>query len=95
MNRTLIRRTLFILALVLASAFVIYRRPLMLGLDLRGGASLILRVKVDDASVAQRRDVVEQTRQILERRINAYGSPRRPSSHTAAAATNCWCNFPA
>jgi preprotein translocase subunit SecD len=73
MNRTLIRKTLLILAIVLASAFVIVRAPLQLGLDLQGGASLILRVKVEDASAIERRDVVEQTRQILERRINAYG----------------------
>ena len=79
MNRTLIRKTLFILALVAASAFAIVRRPIKLGLDLRGGASLILRVKVDDsASPEQRRDVVEQTRQILERRINAYGLAEAP-----------------
>jgi len=79
MNRTLIRKTLFILALVAASAFAIVRRPIRLGLDLRGGASLILRVKVDDsASPEQRRDVVEQTRQVLERRINAYGLAEAP-----------------
>jgi preprotein translocase subunit SecD len=72
-NRTLVRKTLLILAIVLASAFAIAHAPLHLGLDLQGGASLILRVKVEDASAAQRSDVVEQTRQILERRINAYG----------------------
>jgi preprotein translocase subunit SecD len=79
MNRTLVRKTLFILALVAASVFAIVRRPIKLGLDLRGGASLILRVKVDEAtSPEQRRDVVEQTRQILERRINAYGLAEAP-----------------
>ena len=78
MNRTLIRRTLFILALVLASVFAIVRSPVQLGLDLRGGASLILRVKVDDVPPAQQREVVEQTRQILERRINAYGLSEAP-----------------
>ena len=78
MNRALIRKSLFILAIVLASAFAVVRTPLQLGLDLRGGASLILRVKVDDASAAQRRDVVEQVRQILERRINAYGLSEAP-----------------
>ena len=49
-----------------------------LGLDLRGGASLIVRVKVDDVPPAQRGEVVEQTRQILERRINAYGLSEAP-----------------
>src|SRR5205085_3522846 len=56
----------------------VVRAPVRLGLDLRGGASLILRVKVDHASATQRRDVVEQTRQILERRINAYGLAEAP-----------------
>ena len=62
----------------LAAAFAIVRSPVRLGLDLRGGASLIVRVKVDDVPLAQRRDVVEQTRQILERRINAYGLSEAP-----------------
>ncbi len=78
MNRILIRRSLLILAIVLTSVFVIVRWPVQLGLDLRGGASLILRVKTDDVPPAQRREVVEQTRQILERRINAYGLSEAP-----------------
>jgi preprotein translocase subunit SecD len=78
MNRTLIRKTLFILGIVLASAFAIARAPVQLGLDLRGGASLILRVKTDGASPEQERGVVEQTRQILERRINAFGLSEAP-----------------
>jgi preprotein translocase subunit SecD len=78
MNRALIRKTLFIIAIVLASAFAILRAPLRLGLDLRGGISLILRVKVEDASPGQQRDVVEQTRQILERRFNAFGLSEAP-----------------
>lgn len=75
MTRTLLRRSSFILAIVLASAFAIIRAPVRLGLDLRGGASLILRVKSpDDApSAANQRNVVEETRHILERRINEYG----------------------
>jgi protein-export membrane protein SecD len=78
MNKVLIRKTLLIAAIVLASVFVVVRAPLRLGLDLRGGASLILRVKVEAASLAQQREVVEQTRQILERRINAYGLSEAP-----------------
>jgi preprotein translocase subunit SecD len=78
MNRTLLRKTLFIFALVAASVFAMARAPLQLGLDLRGGASLILRVKADGASPAKLRDVVEQTRRILERRINAYGLSEAP-----------------
>ncbi|HXJ38931.1 MAG TPA: protein translocase subunit SecD [Bryobacteraceae bacterium] len=78
MNRSLIRKTLFILGITLASALAIAFAPLQLGLDLRGGASLILRVKVAGGSPAQQRDVVEQTRQILERRINAFGLSEAP-----------------
>jgi preprotein translocase subunit SecD len=73
MNRALIRKTVFILAITLAGLFAIFRAPLRLGLDLRGGVSLILRVKVEASSAGQQREVVEQTLQILERRINAYG----------------------
>ena len=78
MNRTLIRRSLVVLAVVLASVFAITRRPVQLGLDLRGGASLILRIKLDEIPPAQRAEVVEQTRQIIERRINAYGLSEAP-----------------
>jgi preprotein translocase subunit SecD len=51
----------------------IARMPLRLGLDLRGGASLIVRVKTEEAPPAEQQDVMQQTRRILERRINAYG----------------------
>jgi preprotein translocase subunit SecD len=78
MTSALIRRTLLILAIVLAGAFAIARAPLQLGLDLRGGASLILRVKIGGASAAQQREVVAQTRQILERRLNASGLSEAP-----------------
>jgi len=78
MKQPLFRRTLGIVVVLLAAAFVILTRPITLGLDLRGGASVILRVKVDDPSPARQREVVEQTRQILERRVNAYGLSEAP-----------------
>jgi len=78
MNRTLIRRTLIILAILLTAVLVIVHAPLRLGLDLQGGTSVILRVKTDAASPSQQHDVVEQTRQILERRINASGLAEVP-----------------
>jgi len=77
-NGVLIRKTAFIFVLLLASAFAIVHAPLQLGLDLRGGASLILRVKADGTPPAKLRDTVEQTRRILERRINAYGLSEAP-----------------
>jgi preprotein translocase subunit SecD len=78
MNRALIRKTLFILAIFVGSLSTVMLAPVRLGLDLKGGASLILRVKVQDASPGQQREVLEQTRQILERRINAYGLSEAP-----------------
>jgi preprotein translocase subunit SecD len=73
MRHVLFRRTLWIAALALAAIFAIVRMPLQLGLDLRGGASVILRVKMDDAPADRRQGIMQQTRQILEHRINAYG----------------------
>jgi preprotein translocase subunit SecD len=78
MNRALIRKTLFIAAIMLASVFAIVRSPVRLGLDLRGGVSFILRVRVEDASADRQREVLQQTRQILERRINAFGLSEAP-----------------
>ena len=73
MNKTHLRKSLLIVAITIAAVLVLLRRPLSLGLDLRGGTSLVLRVNVDGASSERVREVVEQTRQILENRINAYG----------------------
>lgn len=94
MKRTLIRKTLLIAAIVLASAFAVARAPLRLGLDLRGGATMILRVNVDDASLAQQREVVEQTRQILERRINAYGLSEAPVQHYGSRGNELLVQLP-
>ncbi len=90
MNR-LRKQTLLIVAIVLACLLGIagmptslaalrdnFRRNIRLGLDLRGGVSFILRVKVEDVPAAQRSGVVEQTRRVLERRINAFGLAESP-----------------
>jgi preprotein translocase subunit SecD len=72
-----VRKTLLILAVLLGSVLVLWRIPLRLGLDLKGGASLILRVDVKGASSERVHEVVAQTQQILERRINAFGLSER------------------
>jgi preprotein translocase subunit SecD len=94
MNRTLVRKTLFIIAIVLASAFAILRAPLRLGLDLRGGVSLILHVKVEDASPEHKREVVGLTRQILERRINAFGLSEAPVQPYGSRGDELLVQFP-
>ena len=78
MNRSLIRKTVFIVAVVLVSIFAIWKAQLRKGLDLQGGASLILRVRVDSADASRQREAVEQTRQILDRRIHAFGLAETP-----------------
>ena len=78
MKRLLIRKSLLILAITVGSIFALIRMPVRLGLDLRGGTSVVLKVKVEDASPERRREALEQTRQILERRINAFGLSESP-----------------
>ncbi|MGA3010755.1 MAG: hypothetical protein ABSD72_10895, partial [Terracidiphilus sp.] len=73
MTKSTAKRGLFILTIVLGSVLAAWKLPLHRGLDLQGGTSLILQVKAEDASPAQLSKVVEQTQQILNRRINAFG----------------------
>ena len=72
-NRALLLKTLLILVTTAACILAIVRHPLHLGLDLRGGVSLILRVKTEQLLPAQQSEILEQTQQIIERRINAFG----------------------
>ena len=62
-----IKQTVFIAVVVLVCVCGLVFQPIRLGLDLRGGASFILKVN------STQPDVVEQTRRVLERRINAFG----------------------
>ena len=55
MKRAIRGRALLILALVLLCGFAMLHWPVRLGLDLRGGASVILRVKTDEIPAAERR----------------------------------------
>ena len=89
--KRLYRKTFFIAAIVLFALYGIvglptsldglrdnFRRNLRLGLDLRGGVSFILRVKTEEIPPAGQRDAVEQTKRVLERRINAFGLSESP-----------------
>ena len=96
MNRSLFRRSLLVLAVVLGGAFVIVRSPVQLGLDLRGGASLILRVKTDGVAACSNDSKLWSRRaRFWSAASTLTDSPRRPFSPMATAETNCWCNFPA
>ena len=62
-------RLLIVAAVAALSAWTIYPpdKTIKLGLDLKGGAHLVLRVKTDDAAT------VEQAQRTIERRVNEMG----------------------
>ena len=68
MNRNLMWRGLLILAVAVASifAFVPPREKIRLGLDLRGGMHLVLRVNTEDALRSETEKDMERLRQDLE-----------------------------
>ena len=47
--------------------------PLNLGLDLQGGAQLILQTKMDALEPQSRDDALESSRKVIERRVNLFG----------------------
>ncbi|MEZ5398218.1 MAG: protein translocase subunit SecD [Bryobacteraceae bacterium] len=68
MSRT--TKSLFVCAIAIAAAATLTLNPVRYGLDLTGGASLVLEV---DSSGSNQPEILEQTRRIVERKINAYG----------------------
>ena len=47
--------------------------PFTLGLDLQGGAHLVYRAEVDSIPEADRAEAMESVRDVIERRVNAFG----------------------
>ena len=88
MNKSLLYRGIFILAVTVLVAFAFWppKDKIKLGLDLRGGIHLVLRVKVEDALRADRDKVAER----LSQEAQAEGQPAlqvQPLSPTAFAVT--------
>lgn len=48
-------------------------RPFLLGLDLQGGTHLVYEANVEDIPQSQRSEALEGVRDVLERRVNAFG----------------------
>lgn len=94
MNRSRTRRTVSIFVIVLAGVFAIVRWPVQRGLDLRGGASLIVRVKVNDPSPERRQNDATMSSSKRARfwsvALMHTAFPRQPSNRTAAEETNYW-----
>ena len=68
-------RLLVIAAVAAASAWTIYppRDTIKLGLDLKGGAHLVLRIKGDPGPTEIREQTIEQAQRTVERRVNELG----------------------
>lgn len=47
--------------------------PIKLGLDLKGGAQLVLETKMDKIPALDREAALESTKEIIERRVNLFG----------------------
>ncbi len=47
--------------------------PLKQGLDLQGGTELVLQTQMDKINAADKDNALESARQVIERRVNAYG----------------------
>ena len=60
-------KSLLIVGVVLLSIFSFYWRGLNLGLDLKGGVHLVLRVQTDDALRLETETTVERLRDTLTR----------------------------
>ncbi|MGL6132968.1 MAG: preprotein translocase subunit SecD, partial [Prochlorococcaceae cyanobacterium] len=62
-----------ILALAIAAAALLIQFPLQLGLDLRGGSQLSLRVLAAGSITRVEREQLEAVKEVLDRRINGLG----------------------
>jgi len=62
------RHYIWLFGLVILSVLVLYYNKIKLGLDLRGGTSIVLQAqgKIEN-------DTMEKVRDIIERRINSLG----------------------
>ncbi|MGH9522342.1 MAG: protein translocase subunit SecD [Terriglobales bacterium] len=93
MNKTLLWKTIFIVAVMLVFLFGIFGVPsgfsgtalkeailkrISLGLDLKGGTNLILQVKVNDAVNADTDRAIERLKEDMKSRNIAYASITKP-----------------
>ncbi len=72
-----------VLLLATASGFIVFDRldilklrqkfPFRLGLDLQGGTHLVYEGDLKDIEGADRRDAMSSVREVIERRVNAFG----------------------
>ena len=72
MNTKLILRLLFVIAIFIVSLYYSLVKPIKLGLDLKGGAYVVLEA-VDDEKTEIDKDAMNRLIEVLNRRINGIG----------------------
>ena len=72
MNTKLILRLLFVIAIFIVSLYYSLVKPIKLGLDLKGGAYVVLEA-VDDGNTKIDKDAMNRLIEVLDRRINGIG----------------------
>ena len=72
MNTKLILRLLFVIAIFIVSLYYSLVKPIKLGLDLKGGAYVVLEA-VDDGKTEIDKDAMNRLIEVLNRRINGIG----------------------
>ncbi len=76
-------KLVLILLLAIASGFIVFDKlpllklnktfPFRLGLDLQGGTHLVYEGDLKDIAAGDRGDAMESVREVIERRVNAFG----------------------
>lgn len=62
-----------IIAITLASAFIVYKKPTSLGLDLVGGSRLMLEAQTSDSVKEITPEIMDSLQYAIENRVNAMG----------------------
>ena len=62
-----------IIAITLASAFIVYKKPTSLGLDLVGGSRLMLEAQTSDTVKEITPEIMDSLQYAIENRVNAMG----------------------
>ena len=65
-------RIVILILVVVIPAILIFRNPINLGLDLRGGTSVVLEAQEEDGKKLQP-DTMDKVREIVQRRVDGLG----------------------
>jgi SecD/SecF fusion protein len=72
MRPGIIWRFIGVVAIVVVCALAIWKLPINLGLDLRGGTRMILEAR-DTETIKADDDAVSRAKEVIERRVNQLG----------------------